>query len=225
MLDDCRGAALVLIVIFSRLCMAQTTPDATALLSSVRRTYSSAVHYRLEVHAYRDMVGVDSGNWSNSFQSAAVEQQGRYKFEARGPSYSWLQVSDGTTEWVYNPVSHEYLRQSVPADKQPSALPPSAYFSSAINDTHDLAKDIAAKTGSLLNPVIIRAETLKIDGKDVPCVVVRAGIKYRSGWQSNVTAQATWWIETGSVHVRQIEELWSGSLVKGDIGIYKRITR
>ena len=165
------------------------------------------------------------GIGSSSFQSAVVGQPGHYRFEARGPHYSWLQVSDGTSEWFYNAVSHEYLRRSTPADQQPTVLPLSTYFSSSINDAHDSAKDIAGRTGAFLNPEIAESETLKMGGKEVSCTVIRGNIKYRSGWPSNVTAQATWWIETGTARVRQIEERWSGSLVQGDVGTYKRVIR
>jgi thiol-disulfide isomerase/thioredoxin len=225
-MPTCRQlAALVIVVILPQTAGAQTKSNVAALLNSIHQTYVSAAIYRLEVTVYRDMSGSDSGNWSSSFQSAVVGQPGHYRFEARGPHYSWLQVSDGTSEWFYNAVSHEYLRRSTPADQQPTVLPLSTYFSSSINDAHDLAKDIAGRTGAFLNPEIAESETLKMGGKEVSCTVIRGNIKYRSGWPSNVTAQATWWIETGTARVRQIEERWSGSLVQGDVGTYKRVIR
>lgn len=115
-----RPKLVLLIVFVAALASAQRDPDPNSLLQIVGRKYSQVRYYHIEVRLSEDRKGELSGNWSNSFQTAIVAPDGRYRFEARGARYSWLQISNGTTEWIYNATTAQYARMRISPSETPS---------------------------------------------------------------------------------------------------------
>lgn len=203
---------------------AQRNTDSDSLLEIVARNYSQARHYHIEAHLSEDTRSELSGHWSNSFQTAIVAPDGRYRFEARGPRYSWLQVSNGKIEWLYDATSQEYMRREISASKKPTQFGKDqwSYEESQLIDTQDVPGHVVEEIGSVRNPEIIRTEVLPLGDSNIECFVVRGQRKYQSGAGADTKAEFTFWIEKGSNYVRKIEQHWEGALIRGDISHYSR---
>lgn len=90
----------VIAAFYAAVAYGQATPAPVSVLQAVSRNYSQAKYYHFEVHLREDWKGELSGNWSHASQTAIVAPDGRYRFEARGPGYSWLQISNGSIERI-----------------------------------------------------------------------------------------------------------------------------
>jgi outer membrane lipoprotein-sorting protein len=104
---------------------AQQGLDAASLLRTVSQEYREAKQYHIEAEVTETQTSAFSGGWQKSFQTAIVVGDGRYRFEARGSVYSWLQVSNGRKEWTYNAKTDEYT--SVPGLKDAGQHPSRSY--------------------------------------------------------------------------------------------------
>jgi thiol-disulfide isomerase/thioredoxin len=199
-------------------------PDPVALLQDVTRLYSQAKQYHVEVHLSEDFKGELSGNWTNSFQTAIVAPGGRYRFEARGPHYSWVQISDGKTESIYNAISKEYVQKHAASSHQPDSFGKNtlSFEQDQLVDAQSIPEHIVDEIGAVRNPELVRSEVLSFGNDSIECFVIQGQGKYRSGWEPDTSWELTLWIEKRSNYVRKIEEHWKGELVKGDSSHYTR---
>jgi outer membrane lipoprotein-sorting protein len=98
----------------------QSGIDPAALLQSISQKYGAAKHYYIETQLSESWKSEHSSRWEESSQKAIVGADGRYRFEADGPHSSWVQVSNGATEWVYNAKTQEYAEKQTTAEGKPS---------------------------------------------------------------------------------------------------------
>jgi len=211
-------------VVLVALAHAQQDTSPESLLRTVGRNYSQVRYYHIEVRLSEDFKSELSGNWSNSFQTAIVAPNGQYRFEARGPRYSWLQISDGTTEWIYNAATAQYMRMHTSPSQVPSQFNKDSwsYEESQLLDAQEIPRHVAEQIGWVRHPAIVRSETLSLDKGEVECFVIRGQGKYKSGWSRDTEVEVTFWVEKGSNRIRKIEQHWKGKLVRGDPSDYKR---
>ncbi len=216
----------LLAALFATVAYGQQEPGPVALLQAARRNYSQTSQYHFEVRRSEDFKGELSGNWSDSFQIAIVGSDGRYRFEARGPHYSWVQISNGKTEWLYNALSKEYVRKRAPGGGQPSHFGKDvlSYEQSQLVDAQSIPEHIVDEIGAVRGPELVRSEVLSLGSGSIECFVIHGEGKYRSGWEPDTSWELTLWIEKGSHNVRKIEEHWKGRLIKGDMSYYTRIS-
>jgi thiol-disulfide isomerase/thioredoxin/outer membrane lipoprotein-sorting protein len=202
----------------------QQDPEPSSLLSVIEHNYSQSTHYHIEARLSEGMRGELFGKWSNSFQSAVLTQGGRYRFEARGPHYSWLQVSNGKTEWIYDATTQEYVQKQTLVNQKPSHFGKDqwTFEESQLIDAQGVPEHVAEELGSVRNPDVIGSEVLSLDDSDVECFVIRGQRKYQSGSLPDTKVELTFWIEKSSHYVRKIEEHWEGALIKGDTSHYTR---
>jgi cytochrome c biogenesis protein CcmG, thiol:disulfide interchange protein DsbE len=214
----------VIAVFCAAVAYGQATPAPVSVLQAASRNYSQAKYYHIAVHLTEDLKGELSGHWSSSSQTAIVAPNGRYRFEARGPRYSWLQVSNGSIERIYKATTQEYTQNPTPADRKPSHFGKDewSYEEDQLVDAHEIPRRVTEKIASVRNPDLIRSETLSLDNGQVDCFVIRGQGKYHSGEPPNTKLEITFWIEKGSHFVRRIEEHWEGELIRDDSTHYTR---
>jgi thiol-disulfide isomerase/thioredoxin len=214
----------VIAVFYAAAAYGQATPDPVSALQAASRNYSQARYYHIEVRLTEDLKGELSGNWSSSSQTAIVAPDGRYRFEARGPRYSWLQISNGGIERIYKATTQEYTQNPTPADRKPSRFGKDAcsYEEEQLVNAQEIPQRVTEKIGSIRNPELIHSETLLLDNRQVDCYVIRGQGKYRSGMSPDTRLETTFWIEKGSNLVRKIEEHWEGDLFRDDSTHYTR---
>src|SRR5580698_5759135 len=176
--------AVLVIAFLAALANAQQDTNPESLLQTVERNYSQVQQYHIDMRLSEDFKGELSGNWSNSFQTAIVAANGRYRFEARGPRYSWLQISNGTTEWIYNAATAQYVRMQTSPSQPPSQFNKGSwsYEELQLVDTQVIPQHVVEEIGSIRDPKLVGSEALSIGKIDVECLVIRGLGKYRSGW-------------------------------------------
>jgi thiol-disulfide isomerase/thioredoxin len=202
----------------------QEQPDAASLLKAASHNYSQAKQYHIEVRLSEESKSDLSGNWSNSFQTAIVGPDGRYRFEARGAGNSWLQVSNGTNEWIYNATTQEYVQKHPSTDRKPSHFGKDewSYEEMGLVDAQDIPAHVAEEIGSVRNPEFAGSEVISVGNSDFDCFVVRGPRKYQSGRPPDTTGEVKFWVEKSSNYIRKIEEHWEGELVVDDRSHYTR---
>jgi thiol-disulfide isomerase/thioredoxin/outer membrane lipoprotein-sorting protein len=197
---------------------APPSPDPAELLKLVRHIYSDAKYYHIEADVSSEMRSDRAGNWSNTSQNATIEPGGRYRFEVNGPNITWLQVSDGTTEWIYRPRTQEYVQQNTPPDRNPSGFSKDGwtYEEGQLLDAHSIPSRIAHLLVTIREPKLIGSETLTIGSQNFECFIVRGPGRYQPGWAADTKVETTLWIEKRSNYVRKLVERWSGTIARGN---------
>jgi thiol-disulfide isomerase/thioredoxin len=216
--------AVQLAVFLSTAAAGQQQVDPSSLLKGSRTTYARAKSYQIEMEHWEDFKGELSGNWSHSFQTGIVGSRGRYRFEAKGAGYSWLQTSNGNFEWIYDATSQKYMQQRTPADGEPSHFGKDqlSYGESQLVDAQELMQHVAQRIGSIRDPQIVGSEVLPTKTGNSECWVIRGPGRYMSGGSPDTKWELTLWIERGSNYVHKIEERWEGQLVLGQSARYAR---
>ena len=202
----------------------QTDVDPSALLERISQKYRDARFYHLEAHSSESWKSKNSSSWEESFQKAIVTGERRYRFEAEGPHYSWVQVSNGATEWVYNATTKEYAEKQTTVDGKPSKFDENGWSAeeSALIESQDIPKSLAEMISWLRNPVFAVSEVLSLSTGRVDCYLVRGQGRYRTGWSPDTQLEVTLWIDKSALIIRKIEQDWRGPLIMRDPTRYSR---
>ena len=172
--------------------------------------------YHIEATDTRQLAGDFSHDWSKSVTTAMAALGNRYllKRHARG---AWLiQVSDGNTEWLYQPASHQYTQQAV------SASGPSRFKSQWSHQFYELVraqdtvKDLSRFPPPLLSAAYLADETLTLNGHSINCFVIRAVPRHRKGWAHDTTSLLTLWIDKDKHVIRKSREHMEGAIIFGE---------
>lgn len=213
----------LLVTLLATTAIGQQDPDAASLLQLISRGYSQAKQYHIEARLSEDLRSELSGDWTNSTQAAIVAENGQYRFEVRGPHYSWVQISNGRTEWIYDATTQEYAQKNTSKGQKPSHFGDAwSYEQEQLIDAQDIPGHMAEEIGSVRNPKLVRSELLSIGNSNIDCFVIQGQGKYKSGWSPDTNVELTFWIEKKSKYVRKLQELWRGQLIRGDISYYTR---
>jgi hypothetical protein len=94
---------------------AATNSDAFPFLSEVFRLYAHETSYHLESIEETTLNGQFSRRWNKSLTTAIVREGNQFRFEIQGEQGRVLQVSDGETEWVYDPSFQQYIQHPTPS--------------------------------------------------------------------------------------------------------------
>jgi thiol-disulfide isomerase/thioredoxin len=202
----------------------QSGIDPVALLKNISQKYRGAKYYRIETQLSESWKSEHSGRWEESLQKAIVTTERRYRFEAEGPLYSWVQVSNGVTEWVYNATTKEYAEKQTTATGKPSQFDTSGWSPEefALIESQDIPNDLAGMISSLRNPVFAGSEVLSLSTGSVDCYLIRGLGRYRSGWSPDTQIDITLWIDKNALTIRKIEQDWQGPLIVRDPTLYTR---
>jgi thiol-disulfide isomerase/thioredoxin len=195
---------ILLLIGFSAIGLAQAAPlekgrpDAASLLQQVSDKYRNAKAYRIEGMEEREMKGEFFTNREKLTLVAGAASGQRSRFEAHGPMGSVVKISDGKTETYYHPEGNEYMQ--TPVSVVNAARP---IFSWDAELTFALGLLKALYQGDTqLAPEYLPEEAVSINGKSIPCYVVRGTSKYRGGTPDTVT-HVTYWIDKDKLVIRK----------------------
>jgi thiol-disulfide isomerase/thioredoxin len=197
---------------------AQQGLDAASLLRTVSQKYREAKQYHIEAEVTETQTRAFSGGWQKSFQTAIVADDGRYRFEARGSVYSWIQVSNGRKEWTYNAKTDEYTEKRTASDKNPREFGKKVWSGeeTQLIEAHEMVGRVADEIGAIREPELAGTEALSLDDQKVECLVVHSVGQYHSGELPGTKLAVTFWIEKDTDSVRKIDEHWDGEIDAGD---------
>jgi peroxiredoxin/outer membrane lipoprotein-sorting protein len=178
-------------------------PDAVILLQEVKDKYTQAKFYNIESIRETEFKGDLSRQWDKSFLSAAVASGNRYRFEGRSDFGSTMKISDGKTEWIFNPLAKLYTQKPAP-DAGPSGLKGALPIDqTALTEAQNLASSLSGTLTHLLNPTYLEDETLTFRGTHVPCYVLGGAAGFR-GSSRDYTTHVTIWIDKQTHAVRKV---------------------
>jgi thiol-disulfide isomerase/thioredoxin len=202
----------------------QSVIDPAALLQNVSQKYMEAKYYHIEAQLSEKWNGKHSSRWEESFRTAIVSASGRYRFQADGPRYSWVQASNGAKEWVYNATTKEYIEKQATDNGRPSQFDKDGWSAEefALIEAQNIPKALADMISSVRTPVFAGSEILLLGSERVACYLIRAQGRYKSGWSPDTHVNLTFWIDKSALIVRKIREDWQGQLIMGDAARYTR---
>jgi thiol-disulfide isomerase/thioredoxin len=195
-------------IVFSQFAQAEDgRPDAASLLQQVSEKYRNAKTYRIEAIEEREMKGDLFANLEKLTLVAGAASGQRYRFEAHGALGSVAKISDGKTETYYHAEANEYTQESIPHS---SAGRPMYYWESELQSALGLLKTLS-QGDTLLAPAFLPEDAISIEGKSIPCYVVRGTSKYRGGSPDTVS-NVTYWIDKDKLVIRKKQVHSEGSV-------------
>lgn len=182
-------------------------PDAASLLQQVSEKYRNTKAYHIEAVEEREIRGDLFTDREKIIQVASAVSGGRSRFEAHGPWGSGVRISDGRTETYYHPEANEYTQTPVSAV---NAARPMLSWEAELQFAFGLLKTLY-QGDTQLSPEYLPEEAVSINGKSIPCYVVRGTSKYRGGTPDTVT-HVTYWIDKDKLVIRKKQVHSEGAL-------------
>ena len=207
---------LVLVLALSLASLGQTVPserpDPAKLISEVREHYANAKTYHIEEVLEREMVGELSRDWSKEIRRAAVASGNRYRFEGHTRSGWTIKISDGKTEWLFDPLLQMYTQTNSPNPGPGDFNGPVMMNRFGLLSAQYLAKDLSKEPAGMLDPTYLKDETLTLSGVAIPCYVLHGRAKYRGGSQ-DIIGELTFWIDKQNHLTRKVHEHQEGGII------------
>jgi len=175
---------------------AQSENAPLKLLQETAQRYADAKSYQIEkVTEYKAHSELsDSSN--KVFTDAAVDGNGKYRFESRNETGSALAVSDGVSEWDLHRSYAEYVKRASGAVMQPLEVEDMLQQEDAfpLSAATSLHRGLMAIGFSLKSAHFLPDESISVNGKNVGCrVVTFTGDDYLKPQTDN--SKETLWID------------------------------
>ena len=180
----------------------QAPPDGLAILQAMSSHYAAAKSWYIDATEERTTWNEYSRTWTKTVMIGAVSGN-RYHFEGHSQTGSALHISDGTTAWDVHPEEHAYMKEAAPANGfQP---PQRTFMSEAVaGRAVYLLKGFSEMASHDSAATRLPDENLTLNGKTIPCYVVRVTSEQRKGpHTADYTSDETLWIEQQTWAVRK----------------------
>jgi thiol-disulfide isomerase/thioredoxin/outer membrane lipoprotein-sorting protein len=190
----------------------ETTSEALKFLKQVLERYAHATTYHFETVEDHEISGPFRRSWDRIVNTAIAAPDNLYHFEVRAEETWFVQVSDGHTEWLYQPELHQYLQTPVPTTG-PIRLPRNKIRGAfQLEQAQDTRKHLTDMQELFLSAAFLPNEDLEVNGKHVTCRVVTAPRKELPGLSPNIVSQYTFWVDEKVGVIRKIAEHTEGPL-------------
>ena len=186
--------------------------EALKFLNQVLERYAHASTYHIETVEDHELSGPFRRSWDRVITTAIAAPDNRYHFEVRAEEVWIVQVSDGNTEWLYQPELHQYMQRPDPSSgpgRLPSTKTHGAY---QLKQAQDTRKHLIDMQKLFLSAVFLPNEDLDVNGKHVNCRVIKALQKELPGLSPKIVSQVTFWIDEKKGVIRKIVEHTEGPL-------------
>lgn len=188
-----------------------TGADALDFLNQVFERYARASTYHIEFVEENQISGDLTRTWDKSTTTAIVGPNRRYRFEKRADGGWGLQVSDGETEWTYEPAFRQYTQRKVPPSGPSRFESVRAPGMSQLADAQNTLKHFSAVQKLIRSGTYLPDQTIEINGKQFGCTVVLAKAELRNVHQE-ISVSFIFWVDKNSKVIRKQEELRDGPL-------------
>jgi len=179
---------------FSQSSSPRLPADGLSLLRKVSQHYADAKSYHLEVILENTSHSDFSRNWEKFVLTAAEAPGGRYHYEGRSGTGSALRTADGTTVWTYHVDEHRYTQTLVAREtsSQSTVIPMPEY---ALVEAEGLRKMLAGEGTHLKSATRLADTTVVINGREIPCSVIRTQTTDQKRVRPDFTFEKTFWID------------------------------
>jgi thiol-disulfide isomerase/thioredoxin len=191
--------------------------DALKFLNQVLDRYAQASTYHFETTENHEESGPFSRSWERTITTAIAGPDNRYHFEVRAEEVWLIQVSDGKTEWLYQPELHQYMQRPVPSPG-PGRLPSTNSNSRGgpinyqLQQAQEMRKHLVHKQKLFLSAVFLPNENLDINGQHISCRVIEAPRKELPHLSPKIVSRSTFWIDEKDGTIRKLVEHTEGPL-------------
>ena len=180
--------------------------DAVGLLQQTARSYTDgADSFRMESSIETIESSELRNEWTRTYRTAIKGPGKLYRIEARTNLGSYVQVSDGVSEWVYQVESNRYVQRPLPENwpEFPKVMMEMGMIElrQAWEQRIFLENEaLGYKRGTLLPE-----ETIVIEGRRFPCYVVQVNDEDRIGHHAELgRSQTIFWIDKQDLIFREI---------------------
>jgi outer membrane lipoprotein-sorting protein/peroxiredoxin len=175
----------------------QTYTDATSLLNAVAKTYAADAE-TFHFESISETVQNDElhRNWEKTVHIAIKAPGNRFRIEARTWTGTWVQVSDGTTDWEYQREANLYVKR--PAGNGPQVSKVFDMGTMGLKLAWEMRVFVGATAEQATAATMLPEETIELEGHSYPCYVVHATSSGK-GWKSD----HTFWIEKKTLMFRK----------------------
>ncbi len=193
--------------------------DGLSILRAMSEHYAKATSWYIAATEERTTSNDYNRNWNKTVMIGAVSGN-RYHFEGHSANGSALHISDGTTAWDLHPEEQAYTKEAAPAN---GFHPPQRSFmnEAVARRAVGLLKEFSEMASHDSGATRLPDENLTLNGKAIPCYVVRVTSDQRKGpHTADYTSDETLWIEQQTWAVRKrVEHEHSYLIVAGTIHV------
>jgi thiol-disulfide isomerase/thioredoxin/outer membrane lipoprotein-sorting protein len=178
------------------LCWAQASGSAApslgglALLQQAGERYRNANSYDIEEVQEKTSTTELRRLWEKTASKAIQEPANRYHYESHTPDGSRIHLSDGKTEWIYDPEDNAYTQHPASADG-PATSPTMFPADLAEFNVRKLRQELADLGTDYSTAANLPEETITVGEKPVECYVVKVS-------SQNLSSKDLRSIESGS---------------------------
>jgi len=191
---------------------AQVPSDALKLLNQILDRYAHASTYHIETVEDHELSGPFRRSWDRVITTAIAAPGNRYHFEVRAEEVWFVQVSDGNTEWLYQPELHQYLQRPAPSSGPARLQRNKTRGAFQLEQAQDTRKHLIDLQKLILSAAFLPNEDLEVNGKHVTCRVVKAPRKELPGLSHQIVSEFTFWIDEKGDVIRKIAVREEGPL-------------
>jgi thiol-disulfide isomerase/thioredoxin/outer membrane lipoprotein-sorting protein len=191
----------------------QEFTDPMVLLQAVAKNYAGAVDtFRIESITDNMNTNDLSHDWRRTYRTAIKGPGNLYRIEVRTSLGSYIQISDGVNEWVYQVESNTYVKRPVPQDwpKFPKMMDIGSHEMKNAWDQRTRLEDEAL---GYRHAVLLPQETILVEGRRFSCYVVRDDPVSRSESAKDNRWEATFWIDKQTLVFRKIRWISDGFMM------------
>ncbi len=150
----------------------QEFTDPLALLAVVSETYAANPD-TFHIESITETVQNNDlhREWRKIYRTAIKGPDNLYRIETRSPYGSYIQVSDGTNEWVYLAETKMYVVRPLP-QQWPQFPKGWAAGNEEINTAWNMRIWLEAEARGYKHATMLPEETIVVEGRSYPCYVV-----------------------------------------------------
>jgi thiol-disulfide isomerase/thioredoxin/outer membrane lipoprotein-sorting protein len=181
--------------------------DPVALLEAVAQTYASAADiFHIELIQESAQVNHFEKDWRRTEETAIKGPRNLYRIEARTAYGSFLEVSDGASEWLYSEDAKLYVKRPVPQNWP--GFPRAAMGGEMeLMNAWNLRTSLESTAAKYNHATMLPAKTIDVEGHKFRCYVVHVTSADSTGKpNARSTWEDTFWIDREALVFRKIEE-------------------
>jgi thiol-disulfide isomerase/thioredoxin/outer membrane lipoprotein-sorting protein len=171
--------------------------DGAALLDAVAKIYAAdAETFHFESVTETLQNNELQRSWQKSFQSVFKAPGNRFWIETRNWTGTWMQASDGATEWVYLSEAKMYTKRN--AGNGPQFPKTYGMGTMGLKQAWDLRTTLDVEAEHAKNATMLPEETIEVEGQRYPCYVVHS-----KNDSNGLHSEETFWIEKRTLMMRK----------------------
>ena len=186
--------------------------DPVTLLQAAAKTYAKGADtFRLDWNTEDDQTSEMRREWVRTRRSAIKGAGNLYRIEAHTNFGTYIQVSDGVNEWVYQVESNSYVKRPVPLNwpQFPKVMDPAIH---EVKRAWEQRTWLEEELLSYKRAVMMPEEAIEMEGHRFLCYVLRASSDDSVNRHDKDTRwEMTFWIDKRDLIVRRTLRTYDGS--------------